>query len=71
MAEEFGADAAQLTQLLIEYDPQPPFNVDSLDKAPSAIASEACEAFAKFQAGDTLPDQLDRIGIEIRDRFVL
>ncbi len=50
VAEEFGANAAQLTQLLIEYDPQPPFNVDSLDKAPSAIVDKARKAFARLQA---------------------
>ena len=50
VAEEFGANAAQLTQLLIEYDPQPPFNSDSPDKAPSAIVKQAREAFAKLQA---------------------
>ena len=49
VAEEFGANAAQLTQLLIEYDPQPPFDVGSPDKAPSAIVHEAREAFAKLQ----------------------
>ena len=50
VAEEFGASAAQLTQLLIEYDPQPPFNADSPDKAPMLIVNEAREAFAKLQA---------------------
>lgn len=50
VAEEFGADAAQLTQLLIEYDPQPPFDAGSPDKAPSLIVNEAREAFAKLQA---------------------
>lgn len=50
VAEEFGADAAQLTQLLIEYDPQPPFNAGNPDKASAAIVSEARKAFAKLQA---------------------
>ncbi len=50
VAEEFGADAAQLTQLLIEYDPQPPFNAGSPDKAPSLIVNAAREAFTKLQA---------------------
>lgn len=50
VAEEFGANAAQLTQLLIEYDPQPPFNAGSPEKAPSVIVNEAREAFAKVQA---------------------
>jgi hypothetical protein len=50
VAEEFGANAAQLTQLLIEYDPQSPFDAGSPDKAPSAIVNAAHEAFAKLQA---------------------
>lgn len=49
VAEEFGANAVQLTQLLIEYDPQPPFNAGSPDKAPTSIVNEAREAFAKLQ----------------------
>ena len=48
VAEEFGADAAQLTQLLIEYDPQPPFDAGSPDKAPSAIVNTAREEFGKL-----------------------
>lgn len=48
VAEEFGADAAQLTQLLIEYDPQPPFDAGSPDKAPSAIVHAAREEFGKL-----------------------
>lgn len=50
VAEEFGAETAQLTQLLIKYDPHPPFNAGSPEKAPSAIVSEARKAFAKLQA---------------------
>ncbi len=50
VAEEFGVEAAQLTQLLIEYDPQPPFNAGNPDKASAAIVSETCKAFAKLQA---------------------
>jgi transcriptional regulator GlxA family with amidase domain len=48
VAEEFGSDAAQLTQLLIEYDPQPPFDAGSPDKAPPLIVSAAREAFRKL-----------------------
>lgn len=48
VAEEFGAEAAQLTQLLIEYDPQPPFDAGSPDKAPSAIVNAAREEFSKL-----------------------
>jgi len=48
VAEEFGSDAAQLTQLLIEYDPQPPFDAGSPDKAPPLIVSTAREVFRKL-----------------------
>jgi transcriptional regulator GlxA family with amidase domain len=48
VAEEFGAEAAQLTQLLIEYDPRPPFDAGSPDKAPSAIVNAAREEFSKL-----------------------
>jgi transcriptional regulator GlxA family with amidase domain len=48
VAEEFGSDAAQLTQLLIEYDPHPPFDAGSPDKAPPLIVSTAREAFRKL-----------------------
>lgn len=50
VAEEFGAEAAQLTQLLIEYDPQPPFDAGSPDKAPSKIVDAAREEFSKLVA---------------------
>lgn len=50
VAEEFGTEAAQLTQLLIEYDPQPPFNAGSPDKAPSQTVTAVREGFAKLQA---------------------
>jgi transcriptional regulator GlxA family with amidase domain len=50
VAEEFGTEAAQLTQLLIEYDPHPPFNAGSPEKAPAQIVSLAREGFAKLQA---------------------
>ena len=48
VAEEFGAEAAQLTQLLIEYDPQPPFDAGSPDKAPLSIVAAAPEEFSKL-----------------------
>jgi transcriptional regulator GlxA family with amidase domain len=48
VAEEFGAAAAQTAQLLIEYDPHPPFDAGSPDKAPPPIVSAAREAFAKL-----------------------
>jgi hypothetical protein len=48
VAEEFGSEAAQLTQLLIEYDPQPPFDAGSPDKAPLPIVTAAREEFSKL-----------------------
>jgi transcriptional regulator GlxA family with amidase domain len=33
----YGAEAAQAVQLAIEYDPQPPFDAGSPDKAPKPI----------------------------------
>jgi transcriptional regulator GlxA family with amidase domain len=48
VAEEFGSDAARLTQLLIEYDPHPPFDAGSPDKAPPLIVSTAREEFRKL-----------------------
>lgn len=48
VAQEFGVEAAQLTQLLIEYDPQPPFDAGSPDKAPASIVTAAREEFSKL-----------------------
>ncbi|NOS81969.1 MAG: DJ-1/PfpI family protein [Nitrospira sp.] len=48
VAEEFGDGAAQLVQLLLEYDPQPPFDAGSPDKAPPQIVSAAREEFRKL-----------------------
>jgi transcriptional regulator GlxA family with amidase domain len=48
VAEEFGVAAAQGAQLIIEYDPQPPFDAGSPDKAPPPIVSAVREAFAKL-----------------------
>jgi putative intracellular protease/amidase len=43
-----GPDVAQAIQLGIEYDPQPPFDAGSPDKAPAAIV-EALRARARFE----------------------
>jgi len=43
VAEEFGLVSAQCAQLLIEYDPQPPFDAGSPEKALSQIVSSARE----------------------------
>lgn len=48
IAEEFGETAAQGVQLLIEYDPQPPFDAGSPDKAPPLVVSGAQEEFRKL-----------------------
>lgn len=37
------AEAAQAAQLMIEYDPQPPFDSGSLAKAPEAVRSRAAQ----------------------------
>lgn len=48
VAEEFGVAAAQTAQLLIEYDPQPPFDAGSPDKAPPQIVSAVRDEFRKL-----------------------
>lgn len=48
VAEEFGETTAQLVQLLIEYDPHPPFDAGSPDKAPPLVVSAAREEFLKL-----------------------
>ncbi len=37
VAAEYGAETAQQIQLIIEYDPKPPFDAGAPDKAPAAI----------------------------------
>jgi putative intracellular protease/amidase len=46
VVEEFGAATAQTAQLRIEYDPQPPFDAGSPDKASPLVVSAAHESFA-------------------------
>jgi transcriptional regulator GlxA family with amidase domain len=45
-AKEFGDDVAQSIQLIIEYDPQPPFAAGSPDKAPAAITQGIREQYS-------------------------
>jgi transcriptional regulator GlxA family with amidase domain len=45
VGQEVGPEVAQAVQLAIEYDPQPPFDAGSPDKAPAAIV-EAVTAVA-------------------------
>jgi putative intracellular protease/amidase len=42
----FGPERAQLIQLAIEYDPQPPFNAGALEKASEAVVARAAELAA-------------------------
>lgn len=48
VADAFGEAAAQRVQLLIEYDPHPPFDAGSPDKAPLLIVSAAREEFYRL-----------------------
>jgi cyclohexyl-isocyanide hydratase len=41
LAKLRGIEAAQAAQLMLEYDPQPPFNAGSPDTAPAAIVELA------------------------------
>lgn len=45
-AAEYGDDIAQEIQLIIEYDPEPPFNTDSPAKAPKHVVESLQEKFA-------------------------
>jgi transcriptional regulator GlxA family with amidase domain len=48
VGEQFGADAARTAQLVIEYDPQPPFDSGSPEKAPAAIVAMLREQFGNL-----------------------
>jgi transcriptional regulator GlxA family with amidase domain len=48
VGQEAGPEVAQAVQLAIEYDPQPPFDAGSPDKAPAAIV-EAITAFSEAE----------------------
>lgn len=52
VGEQFGEEAAQAAQLIIEYDPQPPYDAGSTKKAPAALV-EALRA----QFGDLMDGQ--------------
>jgi transcriptional regulator GlxA family with amidase domain len=54
VANAFGADAAQTVQLIIEYDPAPPFAAGSPAKAPAHIVEAA---FARLAAGATRAEE--------------
>ena len=46
VAEIFDDETAQSIQLLIEYDPQPPFDAGSPDKAPAEVRGRVRQMFA-------------------------
>jgi len=50
LAELRGAEVAQLNQLLMEYDPQPPFSSGSEATAPPAVAALARTLFGPYNA---------------------
>lgn len=45
VGEQFGAEAAQAAQLIIEYDPQPPCDAGSTAKAPAPLVAALRERF--------------------------
>jgi hypothetical protein len=49
VGREAGPEVAQAVQLGIEYDPDPPFDAGSPEKAPAAIV-EAVTAFSRANA---------------------
>jgi transcriptional regulator GlxA family with amidase domain len=48
VGEQFGAAAAQAAQLIIEYDPQPPYDAGSTRKAPATIVAALREQFGNL-----------------------
>ena len=48
VGEQFGAAAAQTAQLIIEYDPQPPYDTGSTRKAPAAMVAALREQFGNL-----------------------
>jgi transcriptional regulator GlxA family with amidase domain len=50
VAREAGEEVAQAVQLGIEYDPQPPFDAGSPDKAPDAVVEAVSAAYAAEEA---------------------
>ena len=50
LGELRGAEIAQLNQLLMEYDPQPPYNAGSAATAPTEITALALQLFGGYNA---------------------
>ena len=46
-----GAEAAQVIQLIMEYDPQPPFDAGSVEKASPSVVESARREMARLVAG--------------------
>lgn len=55
VGEQFGADAARAAQLVIEYDPQPPFDAGSPDKAPAPIVAALRKQFGNLMENKAEP----------------
>ncbi|MEJ8566454.1 DJ-1/PfpI family protein [Elongatibacter sediminis] len=51
VGEQFGDEAAQAAQLIIEYDPQPPCDAGSVKKAPAPLVAALREQFGDLMQG--------------------
>ncbi|GMX67311.1 hypothetical protein Elgi_65840 [Paenibacillus elgii] len=47
-AWEFGEDTSKAVQLILEYDPQPPFDTGSLKKAPAPLIERVREVLQEL-----------------------
>ena len=50
LAQLRGADVAQMVQLMMEYDPQPPFDAGSPEKAGNAVVNAALTMMGQIPA---------------------
>ena len=68
VAEIHGEDEAQIAQLLVEYDPQPPFDAGHISKAPGSIKRRAAARMAKMALNPrdaiSLPKVVGRLWME-------
>jgi transcriptional regulator GlxA family with amidase domain len=58
----FGRERGELIQLAIEYDPQPPFDAGSPDKAPKDIVDVACALLADTLSDDAVAEVVAEVG---------
>jgi transcriptional regulator GlxA family with amidase domain len=58
----FGRERAELLQLAIEYDPQPPFDAGSPTKAPKEIVEVAQAILADTLSDDAVADVVSSVG---------